>query len=407
MEEFLNDYFCIYGGGSVRGLAYIGVMKALDELKINRTGFAGSSVGAIFATLDALGYKYSEIENDFLDINFGLFKDINFSFNGELAISKGEVFYNKLKELIESKFYGEEYKKGENEPVCFKDLDVDLVIITSKLDKAEYNEFSRYTTPDFEIAKAIRISTTVPGLMIPLEYENSTLSDGDMLKTSPMWKLSNSMCPDKARILEFRLEGNINENTTSIFNHFNLVIDCVSAYAAKYIEEQYKSIDKFDYIILNTKDVPLFNLNISKEKRIELIELGYNETIDYFKNKIIIKKRILQTYYQSLLSHIEKIKTNMEKKQYKLVEVELGKLFMTLLPIKKYVDLPIVDLINEFKDCFFRNLKKNLLGFLIIYSEEFLKTQINYIFEAITKKIIDIENYENRLGNILNENKTL
>ena len=54
-----DHYICIFGGGAVRGIAYIGSIQALRELQITCDSFVGSSVGAIFAVLFAL-----DLDND-------------------------------------------------------------------------------------------------------------------------------------------------------------------------------------------------------------------------------------------------------------------------------------------------------------------------------------------------------
>lgn len=53
--------------------------------------------------------------------------------------------------------------------------------------------------------------------MKPYEYNNRVLVDGDLQKSSPMWKLSKTLQPKDERILEFRLEGDFegNEKTQS------------------------------------------------------------------------------------------------------------------------------------------------------------------------------------------------
>ena len=98
--ESLN-YACLFGGGAIRGAAHVGVLKALDEIKINPTLLCGSSVGSIIAALSALGYNYNEIEQIFLDVNFELFRDISFGFSQKFAPSKGEVFLEWFRKLVE------------------------------------------------------------------------------------------------------------------------------------------------------------------------------------------------------------------------------------------------------------------------------------------------------------------
>ena len=50
-------YNCVFGGGGTRGLCYIGAVKALEEYNIEIDSIAGSSVGAVFAVLYAIGYE--------------------------------------------------------------------------------------------------------------------------------------------------------------------------------------------------------------------------------------------------------------------------------------------------------------------------------------------------------------
>ena len=101
----MNEYFCILGGGGIRGAAYAGAIKAFDELNIKITGWAGSSIGAVVAGLVSFGYSTKEIQDVFDNVNFEFFKDLNFNIGKDFALSKGKVFYEWMKNKIESKFY--------------------------------------------------------------------------------------------------------------------------------------------------------------------------------------------------------------------------------------------------------------------------------------------------------------
>ena len=56
-------YTCLFGGGAIRGVSYIGAVKALEELGIIPDRLAGSSVGSIFAALLAVGYNAEELKD--------------------------------------------------------------------------------------------------------------------------------------------------------------------------------------------------------------------------------------------------------------------------------------------------------------------------------------------------------
>ena len=96
-------YTCLFGGGAIRGLAYVGAIRALEELDIEFDIIGGSSVGSIFAALLACGYKSYELENLFMKVNFELFRDIHLGIGKGLALSKGGIFVEWLNELIAQK----------------------------------------------------------------------------------------------------------------------------------------------------------------------------------------------------------------------------------------------------------------------------------------------------------------
>ena len=190
-------YTCLFGGGAIRGLAYVGAIRALEELGIEFDIIGGSSVGSIFATLVACGYKSYELENLFMKVNFELFKDIHLGFGKGIGLSKGEIFIDWLDELINKK-----QDKPNNKRLTFKDLEQDLVIITTNLKTFTTQEFSKFETPDFNIAKAIKISSSMPGLMAPFNFNGTDLVDGDLQKASPMWRLAETLQNSESRILE-------------------------------------------------------------------------------------------------------------------------------------------------------------------------------------------------------------
>ena len=98
------EYTCLFGGGAIRGAAYAGTAKAMEELGINPKTLAGSSVGSVIAGLLAVGYTATEIEDIFLKINFEVFRDVQLSLGAKFALSKGELFLEWIRDLIEQTF---------------------------------------------------------------------------------------------------------------------------------------------------------------------------------------------------------------------------------------------------------------------------------------------------------------
>ena len=387
-------YTCLFGGGAIRGVSYIGAVKALEELGIIPDRLAGSSVGSIFAALLAVGYNAEELKDIFIKVNFELFKDISIGLGPLFAISKGEVFLEWVRELIEKKYYGENYKKGVNPAVTFKDIKKNLVVITTNLSNFECKEFSRFDTPDYEIASAVRISCCMPGLMKPIEYNKTLLVDGDLQKSWPMWKLSKHLLNDDERILEFRLEGNYESNDISGINYANAVYSCMTAISTSFITNIYGNKDKFDYIVLNTGDIVVVDFNINEAKRNDLINSGYNQTISYFKDFLIEKKSKIRHNYSIIQAHITKIQKYIKSNNIQKAKNQMGELFMDLPELSKIIDLTDYNEIKKFRDIFLKNLKyPALFGKVTLSNFKLIDTELNKINNKISKKLEEFDSY--------------
>lgn len=387
-------YTCLFGGGAIRGVSYIGAVKALEELGIIPDRLAGSSVGSIFAALLAVGYNAEELKDIFIKVNFELFKDISIGLGPLFAISKGEVFLEWVRELIEKKYYGENYKKGVNPAVTFKDIKKNLVVITTNLSNFECKEFSKFDTPDYEIASAVRISCCMPGLMKPIEYNKTLLVDGDLQKSWPMWKLSKHLLNDDERILEFRLEGNYESNDISGINYANAVYSCMTAISTSFITNIYGNKDKFDYIVLNTGDIVVVDFNINEAKRNDLINSGYNQTISYFKDFLIEKKSKIRHNYSIIQTHITKIQKYIKSNNIQKAKNQMGELFMDLPELSEIIDLTDYNEIKKFRDIFLKNLKyPALFGKVTLSNFKLIDTELNKINNKISKKLEEFDSY--------------
>ncbi len=402
MQFSENKYTCIFGGGAIRGISYIGAIQALDSLGISIETIAGSSVGAIFAGLLAVGYKREEIEDIFLKVNFDLFRDIHFGFKKGFALSKGEVFLEWIREMIETKFYGENYKNGENSTVKFKDLDKNLVIITTDLTNFKCKEFSKFETPDFEVASAIRISSSMPGLMTAVHYDDAELVDGDLQKSWPLWKISNTLNASKERILEFRLEGDYDKDGKNAIDYMNTVYSCVTSIATKNIVETYGDCDKYDYVTINTGDVLIVDFNLSEDKRKELIQQGYIQTKKYFTEKLPQKKQELEQKYKILQSGISNVVSELNRKNVINAKAALGNVYMNLCETKNLIEDSFYNDIQSARYRMDNELKPSPL--FRKYSVSKIKSiceDFKRIQENLDKKINELKNYQKLYNEIL------
>ena len=88
-------------GGGAKGIAHLGVLKALEERHIPIDMISGVSAGSIVAALYADGHSYDELLDFFQRCNLFQMVSLNLPKYGGFATMKG--FRDSLKELLQAK----------------------------------------------------------------------------------------------------------------------------------------------------------------------------------------------------------------------------------------------------------------------------------------------------------------
>lgn len=157
----------VFEGAGLRGLAYAGALKTLEEKevtsKIEKVG--GTSAGAIISLLFSLGYTADEMETIIANTKFQKFNDGRFFFIGGIFRMKkkfgwyrGEKFKDWLSELIEVKTGNADITFQELYDAGYKDL----YVTTTCLNRQELLVLSRKNYPKMMVKDAVRISMSVP-----------------------------------------------------------------------------------------------------------------------------------------------------------------------------------------------------------------------------------------------------
>lgn len=400
MRNYDNfSYTCMFGGGAIRGAAHAGVVKYFEELGIKPSTLVGSSVGALVAMLYAVGYTSEELSEVFLSVNFELFRDISLGFNHQFALSKGEVFLNWLRELIEKKYYKDKYVEGKNEPVKFSDLEKDLIIITTDMYTFKCKEFSTFETPDYEVAMAVRISCCMPGLMRAVNIDNKLLVDGDLMKGKPMWMHSKNLADTNDRILEIRLEGKFLGTDEKVAEYVNGMYSCMTATETDFIKNLYGKSDKYDYLVINTGNVVVVDFNYPTEKRQAIIDEGYNQTKKYFTKTLVEKKQKILTCYKEILEKLDKIYFFLRQGKFMPAKNTTSELFITLADSRKLIDEEIYHSIKMFQKFLFNNVKSGLLGRATCSNRQTITNSLFSIITDLESRIEKLEEYLTKLSN--------
>ena len=381
-------YTCLFGGGAIRGLAYAGAIRAMEEIGIEYDIIGGSSVGAIIASMIAVGYKSYEIENFFMKVNFDLFKDIHFGIGKPFALSKGEIFMDWLNELLRNKVEG---VTGRN--ITFNDISKELVIVTTDIKHFCSQEFSKAETPDFEVAQAIKISSSMPGLMAPFEFNGKELVDGDLQKASPMWKLSEKLNNSQSRILEFRLEGDYNKDEKNPLSFINTIYSCVTDVATDFVTELYGENDRYDCITINTGDVFFADFNLDKDSRRKLINLGYEQTKNYFTQYLPTKKEKLIEIYSKISKYLKNSKKGLKSKNVEETQWWIGDIFIELCENKEIIDPVIYSAIVDLKNEISNNISNILFFYTSFKNTKELEERFNELITIIDTRIAESKLY--------------
>ena len=186
-------------GGGIRGIAHVGVLKALEENNIKVAAIAGTSAGSIIATLYAMGYSpyyiyllFKRYARDIINIRSkpiinGITNFIRNNKIGIAGLSDGNEFEKMYEELAR--------KKG------FRLIgDIKMPLLVSAVDIGESKEYiftncaSRKNIKDnyiteIGIGRAVRASSSFPAIFCPCEYKNHIFMDGGVLNNLPTEEL--------------------------------------------------------------------------------------------------------------------------------------------------------------------------------------------------------------------------
>lgn len=278
----------VFSGGELRGLAYIGIQKALEEIGIlgNIENILGVSVGSIFALTICLGYTSSQIEKIVLSLEIDRLKDIEadgiFRIFTKFGLDSAKQFEKLYKILIR--------KKLDNEDATFSDLrqkfpDKNLLVWGSNLnlDRGEY--FSYETTPNMRLWEAIRISTCFPIYFEAYRYNGYLYADGGISNNYPIDYFHNSIEETLGIVLKHD-DKNSREEIDNFEKYIISLLKCITQSTQNIMETQYKK-----YTV--TLDIPysFLNLDISDIAKKANIEAGYTQFIDKF-NKLYQRKEV-------------------------------------------------------------------------------------------------------------------
>lgn len=182
-------------GGGAKGIAHIGLLKAIDSAGINIDYVAGTSMGAIVGGLYASGYSGNEIEaiaksmdwsklltnkpfyNQLLlpqKTDYDKFVEVPM-LNGKFHFGKGVLESNELWLFLNSQFFP--YLTETD----FTKLPRPFRCVATRLDNGEV-----VILKDGNLIHSIRASMAIPSVFTPVRINDNVLIDGGLVRNFPV-----------------------------------------------------------------------------------------------------------------------------------------------------------------------------------------------------------------------------
>ena len=272
-------------GGGIRGIAHAGVLKALEDNDIKINAIGGASAGSLISALYAIGYSpyyiyvmFKRYAKDIININTNPID----MFNKDKKI-KGLNTGEALEKVINQTAKRKEINK-------ISDIKMPIVIPTVDILKSKEYVFTNNVPDeddaegkyikDITVGKAIRASSSFPGVFCPCGFKEFIFMDGGVLNNIPALEVKKQGV-DKVISVKFDADP-VNEDS-SMMDYVMKTIDIMND---KISEE---NLAASDYVIkVKTDKTGIFDI----QKMDYCYKSGYEavmNNIDEIKEVLEIK----------------------------------------------------------------------------------------------------------------------
>lgn len=167
-----NTIGLVLGGGGARGFAHLGLIRAMEELKIPIDMIGGASAGSIAAAHVAMGLDWKAMRDNIRYL-FSVFDDYTLPL---VSLVSGRKFQTALKSMF-----------GD---LLIEDLWLDFFCVSTNLTRAEL-----LVHRNGPLARAVQASASIPGVFPPVLEKGDLLVDGAVLNNIPI-DIMQTLCED-------------------------------------------------------------------------------------------------------------------------------------------------------------------------------------------------------------------
>lgn len=265
----------IISGGGVKATSIIGVLEVLYEKNLlDLKGMIGSSAGGLICFLLNIGYTYQEMKEILFSLDFGQYRDIDFSrvlekwgLDTGLKIMKLIGSVAKQKDISPDITFKELYDKTQQE----------LTLTGSELTKNEAIYFNYHNFPDMKVLDALRITISFPVVFYPIhdQINKKVYVDGAMFNPYPIEYYNDikekiGICLHNSHNIDEIKDGE--DYLMSMFNSMQERYE--KYYLNKYLN---------DSIIIDIKNVHSMSFGIDNNEKMKMYEKGKEITVKYLE----------------------------------------------------------------------------------------------------------------------------
>lgn len=264
------------GGGAAKGIAHIGVLRAIEEKDIQIHCLSGTSIGALISAYYAFGKTPTEIEEIIPELN--LRKVIKLTLP-----RKGFISTERIEEMI----------LRDIGPVNIEDARIPLAIMTTDIGTGEPVILDRGP-----LYKAVCASVSVPGIFIPTEHRGRILVDGGLTENVPISPLEKM---GAGVIVAVDLNGvkkypNPDDIVTILGNAMDIAIDIRT-------KEQLEEAD-----IVISMDLSAFTRLDNSHAYKDILDIGYETASEKIEKLIWYRKTNLYQFLKKLFFQLQPLK---------------------------------------------------------------------------------------------------
>lgn len=296
----------VFEGGGVKGISLVGAVKSAEQADVSFHKLAGTSSGAIVASLLAAGFNADEMNQIINQTPFTSFLKRSAIFNTKFVgpplrvllkkgLYSGEALEQWMRNILLEKNIStfSDLPPGKLQIVASDISNGKILILPDGLRKFGFNP------EKFEIAKAVRMSTSIPYFFDPVMLRQTGLAakgksfaeqfvyivDGALLSNFPLWLFNDEISRSTGLpipTIGFQMVGKQEGEPHTIRGPFSMLqalfVTMLSAHDERYIEKD----TIFRTIKIPTLGMSTTNFHITHEESTALFKSGLEAGDKFF-----------------------------------------------------------------------------------------------------------------------------